>query len=75
MDLNKPQPTGVGRRSLSLARNILSDEQLMGVGDKISKNALSIKASNLTSAGIRRLGGTVAHRKDINFDAQHVSNL
>jgi hypothetical protein len=73
--LKRPQPTGVGRQSLSLARNILSAEQLKGVDDKISKKADSIKASNLCKAGITRCGGTVAHKKDINFDAQHVSNL
>ena len=61
-DLNRPQPTGVGRQSLSLARNILSADQLIGVGDKISKKADSIKASNLCTAGIIRCGGTVAHK-------------
>ena len=75
VDLNRPQPTGVGRQSLSLARNILSAEQLISVEDKISKKAAVIKQSNLSNEGRIISGGTVAERKDISLEAQHVSSL
>ena len=75
VDLNKPHPTGVGKPSLSLARNILSVEQIIGDEDRISKKADSINASNLHKDGNRMWGGTVAQRKDISLDAQHVNNL
>ena len=57
-----PQPTGVGRASLSFARNIRSSEQTIGEEERISKKADCRESSKKRSFGSIRCGGTVELR-------------